>query len=336
MKKLKPICRKELIELINKDKLHSESSRNNDNYIMDELEYRDFTYIKDFPPIKFEGLSLKGSSFVGVNLQGINFVRTDLESVNFTGANLRHAHFLKISSFQDTQFVLSKIGNSSFSECDLSNADFTNTIFLEDNPNKNKKGELLRAKFAHVIYDKITASDEFMSYIRVESYRDSRCKKLPRVMICYAWGTDDSKRWVVELGEKLRKDGVDLRADFWEVHPGDHLPHFMEVNIADSDFVLCICTPEYKKRFDERVDGVGYEAGQIAAELFINSDHRKFIPILQSGTFKTSMPNAIKATYCIDLSNSDLFDEKYKELLDTIFKKRDIGPPIGNVSKRYQ
>jgi hypothetical protein len=66
---------------------------------------------------------------------------------------------------------------------------------------------------------------------------------------------------VKDLAARLRgAASVDVALDEWEVRPGDQLPHFMERSIRDADFVLCICTPRYKERFDARQGGAGYEA----------------------------------------------------------------------------
>lgn len=61
----------------------------------------------------------------------------------------------------------------------------------------------------------------------------------------------------------MRGAGINLSLDEWEVKPGDQLPHFMERAIRDSDYVLCVCTPGYKERFDTRIGGAGYEANPV-------------------------------------------------------------------------
>ena len=104
--------------------------------------------------------------------------------------------------------------------------------------------------------------------------------KPPKVFISYAW-EDDVKAWVLEFATRLRKNGVDVVLDLWEMSLGDQITVFMEKSVRDSDFVILICTSKYKRKSDDRIGGVGYEGHIITSEIFSNSNHRKFIPILR-------------------------------------------------------
>ena len=76
--------------------------------------------------------------------------------------------------------------------------------------------------------------------------------------ISYVWEDDEHVAWVERLATRLRtKDGIDVTLDRWDAGPGDELPWFMEKTIRESRFVLLVCTPSYKAKFDERRGGVG-------------------------------------------------------------------------------
>ena len=107
----------------------------------------------------------------------------------------------------------------------------------------------------------------------------------PTAFITYSWDDEDHKAWVKGLAERLRAEGVDVLLDIWEVAPGGQVPEFMERGVADSDFVLVICTPGYRERSDERRGGVGYEGHIITSEMAARGNHEKFIPILRRGTW---------------------------------------------------
>src|SRR5436305_13925 len=62
-------------------------------------------------------------------------------------------------------------------------------------------------------------------------------KTVPTAFISYSRESDEHKAWVVELGTRLRTDGIDLTLDEWHLRPGDELPRFMEEDIRDADFV---------------------------------------------------------------------------------------------------
>lgn len=70
----------------------------------------------------------------------------------------------------------------------------------------------------------------------------------PKVFISYSWENKENKEWARELADKLLENGIDAYIDQYDLSLGDRLPQFMEQQISDSDYVLIICTPEYKKK----------------------------------------------------------------------------------------
>lgn len=144
-------------------------------------------------------------------------------------------------------------------------------------------------------------------------------KKAPKVFISYSWEGEKHSDWVKKFADKLLEDGVEVILDQYDVAPGDRLPQFMETSITSSDFVLIICTEEYKKRADKREKGVGYESHVISAELYNNHNERKFIPIIRQGTIKNAMPDYLSGKYAIDLRVIDFNCKNYKDLLTTIY-----------------
>lgn len=147
--------------------------------------------------------------------------------------------------------------------------------------------------------------------------------------ISYSWDDEDHKAWVRGLAERLRADGVDATLDQWAAAPGDQLPSFMERSVAQSSFVLIICTPRYKGRSEKRVGGVGYEGDIITAELMQHRNRRKFIPVLRRGTWEESAPGWILGSYYIDLRDGGRFDAQYEDLLSTVRGVRPEPPPLG-------
>lgn len=151
----------------------------------------------------------------------------------------------------------------------------------------------------------------------------------PRTFISYAWESEEVKKWVKKLATELRNDGIDAKLDQWEVVPGDQMPHFMEKSVRENDYVLIICTPKYKTKSENRIGGVGYEGDIMTAEVLQNSNHRKFIPILKSGTKETSIPSWLQGKYYVDLSNENHFDNNYSDLTTTLLNNRETAPELG-------
>lgn len=160
---------------------------------------------------------------------------------------------------------------------------------------------------------------------------------MPKAFISYSWEKDNHKKWVRELAERLRNDGVDVILDQWHLAPGDQLTEFMECSIRENDFVLIICTPHYKVKSDGRVGGVGYEGDIITSEVFTERNHRKFIPILRQGEWTQSAPTWLQGKIYVDLRGNTYSEIKYNDLLATIHNLRPIAPPVGRVPvERFQ
>jgi len=151
----------------------------------------------------------------------------------------------------------------------------------------------------------------------------------PKVFVSYSWDDDTHKEWVAQLATRLRGDGVDVSLDQWHLIPGDQLPEFMERGIRDNDYVLIICTPNYKHKSDKRSGGAGYEGDIMTAEVFSEGNHRKFIPILARDSRRDAFPSWLQGKYSIDLSSTSKFESGYEDLITTILGTRPQAPPIG-------
>jgi hypothetical protein len=151
----------------------------------------------------------------------------------------------------------------------------------------------------------------------------------PKAFISYSWDDPSHKTWVRQLATRLRQDGVETILDQWHAAPGDQLPAFMEKAVRDNDFVLIVCTPRYKEKYDDRGGGVGYEGDIIQGEVFIRHNPRKFIPILRIGQWEDVSPSALFGKYYIDLRDGPAYEENYRELLLTLHGQRSQPPAIG-------
>jgi TIR domain len=146
--------------------------------------------------------------------------------------------------------------------------------------------------------------------------------------ISYSWDDDSHREWVRRLAERLRADGVNVSIDRWSTVPGDQLPAFMERAIRDNEFVVIICTPRYKRRSDAREGGVGYEGDIMTAEVMRSQNHRKFIPVLRSGSWPEAAPSWLLGKYYINLTG-DYSERDYEDLVRTLLGIRETAPPLG-------
>ena len=151
---------------------------------------------------------------------------------------------------------------------------------------------------------------------------------VPKVFISYSWESKEHSEWVNSLADKLLADGIEAIIDSYDVIPGDRLPEFMESSIKDSDYVIIICTEEYKRKANNREKGVGYESHIISAELYNNHNDRKFIPIIRQGEFNTAIPTYLDGKLAIDLRGNPYNETSYKDLIASIFKVKKK-PKVG-------
>lgn len=139
--------------------------------------------------------------------------------------------------------------------------------------------------------------------------------KAPKVFISYSWDSDEHKKWVRELSDKLEAEGITTILDQKDLLLGDHMTVFMERSISESNHVLFVCTPRYKEKAGKREGGVGYEENIITGEVLEMRNHRKFIPVLASGTWKESLPTWAIGKLGSDLSSADKYQEEFERLV---------------------
>ena len=132
------------------------------------------------------------------------------------------------------------------------------------------------------------------------------------IFISYCWEDDEHKNWVRKFAKDLSELFI-VKID-QELPYGVELTQFMEQAIASSDKVLIITTPEYKRRADNRIRGVGYETSLITDDLVTDQNRIKFIPIIRKGTKESSYPRYLGTRKGADMTD----DLKYTERLEEI------------------
>jgi len=153
----------------------------------------------------------------------------------------------------------------------------------------------------------------------------------PSAFISYVWEPVELKRWVLEFAKNLRRKGVDVKLDQWDLGPGDNMFQFMEKSVTCSDFILLICTPGYAERSEERSGGVGYESNIITSRIAERAGKQKFIPILRSGDWKTSVPAWLKFVAGCDLRGDPYLPDQFQQLLKVLHGKNASAPALGPV-----
>lgn len=108
-----------------------------------------------------------------------------------------------------------------------------------------------------------------------------------RVFISYSHDSREHCDRVLALAQQLRRDGIDAELDQFHQEELLHWPRWCEEQLRPekSDFALCICTAEYKRRIEGRapVDlgkGVFWEGTLIYNYLYDEKGNRRCLPVL--------------------------------------------------------
>ena len=134
------------------------------------------------------------------------------------------------------------------------------------------------------------------------AFEQASLPPIPRVFISYSHDSPMHAREVLALAQRLRDDGIDCWCDQFESSPAAGFPRWMRQQVEIADFVLLICTPTYRRRFDgaeETGKGLGatYEGLLITQEVYdAGSQNTRFIPVLLAGGSSQDVPVLLRGS----------------------------------------
>ncbi|EPR69170.1 SEFIR domain protein [Cyclobacterium qasimii M12-11B] len=108
----------------------------------------------------------------------------------------------------------------------------------------------------------------------------------------------------------------------------------METGIRESDKVIMVCTPNYAKKSNDRLGGVGVENTIITGEFYDKKKSNKFISIIRKydKNLTDSLPSYLKTKFSLDFSDEDIYKLKQEELIRKILNvPRYKKPKLGNL-----
>jgi hypothetical protein len=140
---------------------------------------------------------------------------------------------------------------------------------------------------------------------RIRTWHNAR-KAMPEsttVFISYSHDSGSHDDTVLHLAGRLCEDGIDARLDRYIEAPPEGWPRWVARQIDECDFVLCVCTAEYRKSFEGRNDparglGVNQEGFLILQDLYDHGNRsRRYIPVVfdRPHRAKDLVPGALRA-----------------------------------------
>jgi hypothetical protein len=153
-----------------------------------------------------------------------------------------------------------------------------------------------------------------------------------RVFISYSHDSDEHRKHVLALSERLRKDGIETLLDqYVNGTPPEGWPRWMMNQLDAADYVLVVCTETYYRRFRGhevagKGKGVDWEGALITSDLYAaRSQSLKFVPVFLSSIVEDYIPDPLRAgTHYAMVSEKD-----YQRLYD--FLRQQAGVEAGPV-----
>jgi hypothetical protein len=154
----------------------------------------------------------------------------------------------------------------------------------------------------------------------------------PRIFISYSHDSAEHKERVLALANRLRHDGIDAHLDQYEEAPPEGWPRWMDLQIAEAEFVLLVCTETYHERVMMRTPkgkghGVLWESNLIYQYLYeAGTVNATFIPVLPPDGKSDHIPTALRPFQRYEPFTEDGYWELYRRLTR---QPRTSRPPLG-------
>ncbi len=140
--------------------------------------------------------------------------------------------------------------------------------------------------------------------------------------ISYSHDSPEHSDRVLNFAWALRDQGIDIDLDQFHNEEIVDWPRWCNMRISheQSDFVICVCTAEYKRRIDgnvppEKGKGVYWEGSLLDDDIYDGKGNRRIVPILFDSEPESSIPRFLRGwTHC-RITKFDLSNEGYEHLL---------------------
>ena len=157
---------------------------------------------------------------------------------------------------------------------------------------------------------------------------------MTRVFISYAHESDEQRKRVAVLARRLREEGVEAWIDQFVEDDPPYWPTWMQDQIEQADYVLCVVSRAYKERFEskermERGRGVNWEGLMMteAAYADLPQAHRKFIVIAFDPADLQYVPRVLLGAG----RTAYLLYAYYHQLYRRITGQAQTLPPVGEI-----
>ncbi|WP_286696011.1 TIR domain-containing protein [Spongiibacter sp. UBA1325] len=143
--------------------------------------------------------------------------------------------------------------------------------------------------------------------------------EIKKIFISYSWDSESHKEWVLKLANELEEYfELHITLDQYDLDSFEDKNHFMEKGVFDNDIIIMLVTPQYVKKANERLGGVGIETKMSSArhwEESLSQGKSNIIPVLRKGS---ELPNYLKEKFHIDFRNESNYEASFMDLINHI------------------
>lgn len=161
---------------------------------------------------------------------------------------------------------------------------------------------------------------------------------MSKVFISYSHDSPEHSEHVLSLAWALRRNGSDVELDQFHNEAVVDWPRWCneQTSREQSDFVVCVCTAEYRRRIEGKVPpekgkGVYWEGALLDDDIYDEKGNGRIIPVLFGDEPESSIPRFLRGwTYC-RIRQFVLEDLGYEHLVRILTRqakveKNDVGP----------
>jgi SEFIR domain/NB-ARC domain len=157
----------------------------------------------------------------------------------------------------------------------------------------------------------------------------------PKVFISYSHDSKAHEDQVLELADRLRREGIDCNIDQYEQSPIEGWHHWAQNEINKADFVLVVSTREYRVAFNNRLSEKSriaiWKGNIITRELYDLQGHNsKFIPIVFTSEDVKYVLDFLQNAIYYQLQNDDEYELLYRQLTG---QYETLKPDLGELKK---
>jgi TIR domain/SEFIR domain/Pentapeptide repeats (9 copies) len=154
-----------------------------------------------------------------------------------------------------------------------------------------------------------------------------------RVFISYSHDSSDHSARLLSLTQRLRREGVDATIDQFTPFPKEGWIRWMQRQLDEADFTLCVCTENYRIGFDGLREGpegkgVNWEGQTIAQSIYDNRGNNSYyIPVIfAEEEMSDVIPRALRSY------KHFILDRQYDELYFLLTNQPVVSPePLGPI-----